>query len=279
MRMNAGRRVRVTALWLGPILTVLVLAAGVAQSGEQNYHIGVDDVLTVSVWDNKDLDQMVFVRPDGKISLPLLGEVQAGGLTVAELISRLAEMYGRTIKGAQVTVGVREIRSRPIFFVGGVAKAGPMQLTQELTLFQAISMAGGVVAGADLEKAFVLRGDKLIAIDFVKLIQKGDVSQNIKLIPGDTIVVPVAEVVYVQGEVKAPSSIKFTNDLTILKALAQAGGFTPLAAGSRVNLIRGEGTKRRTIRVNVDNIMRESGSAPDTLLQPNDIIIVPQRLF
>ena len=266
-------------LGLSLFVGLVFLPVAIGRAAQEDYRIGADDVLAISVWDNKDLDQVVFVRPDGKISLPLLGEVQAGGLTVAELAKKLGEMYSKTVRGAQVTVGVREIRSRPVFFVGGVLKAGPMQLTQDLTLLQAISLAGGLAPGADLESAFVLRGDKLIPVDFVRLIQKRDLSHNIKLQPGDTIVVPVADVIYVQGEVKQPGLIKFTKDLTMLKAIAQAGGFTGLAASKRVILLRGEGVRKENVQVNVEKMMGEPESSPDMLLRPNDLILVPQRLF
>src|SRR5205823_4837803 len=155
-------------------------------------------ILSISVWDNKDVDETVFVRPDGKISLPLLGEVQAGGLTVQELTSKLTQEYGKAIKNPNVMVGVKEIRSRPVFFVGGFGKTGPMHLTQ---------------------------------------------------------------------------------DWTLLQVIANAGGFTNLAAPNRVSVLRAEGSKKETLRVNVENIMRDPSSVPDVRLQPNDIIIVPQRLF
>lgn len=266
------------------LMVVLALAVPAGPAAAQaptppDYRIGVDDVLAISVWDNKDLDQVVFVRPDGRISLPLLGEVRAGGLTVAELARKLSEEYQKTVKGAQVTVSVREIRSRPVFFVGGVARPGPMQLTQELTLLQAISLAGGLLPTADLESAFVLRGTQRIPVDFVRLIQKADISQNLRLQPGDTVVVPVADVVYVQGEVKAPGAVKYTKDLTVVKAIVMSGGFTPLAAAKRVTLLRDNGGKRENLRVNVQQMMSDPESAPDLPLKPNDIIIVPQRLF
>jgi polysaccharide biosynthesis/export protein len=260
-------------------LAVLALLPGTAGAAPPDYRIGTDDVLAISVWDQKDLDTTVFVRPDGKISLPLLGEVQAGGLTVAELATKLNEEYGKTVKGAQVTVSIKDIRSRPIFFVGGVGKPGPLQLTQDLALLQAISLAGGLAPAADLESAFVLRNEQAIKVDFVQLIQKGDVRQNIKLQPGDTVVIPVAESVFVQGEVKTPGTLRYTKDLTMLKAIAQVGGFTNLAAPKRVTLLRGQGTKRENRRVNVEEMIKEPESAADFALQPNDIIIVPQRLF
>jgi len=264
------------------VASLLVLAGSArasAQQAQQAYRIGTDDVLNISVWDQKDLEQTVFVRPDGKISLSLVGEIQAGGVTVGELSSQLTELYGRTIRNAQVTVTVREIRSRPVFFIGGVAKPGPIQLTQQLTLLQALSAAGGLAPTADTESAYVLRGDKRIAVDFYRLMQKGDVSQNIVLAPGDTIVVPVADVVYVHGEVKTPGAVKFTKDLTILKAIVQAGGFTPLASPGKVSLLRTDGDKKESVRVNVSDIMTNPGNANDLPLRPNDVITVPQRLF
>jgi polysaccharide export outer membrane protein len=244
-----------------------------------SFRIGPEDVLAISVWDNKDLDRVVFVRPDGKISLPILGEVQAGGLTVADLTRQLNEAYAKTVKNALVTVSVQAINSRPIFFLGGVGRVGPMQLNQELTLLQAISAAGGVSESADLESAYVLRGNERIAVDFVKLLRQGDLTQNIMVQPGDTIVVPVAEIVFVQGEVRAPGVIKYTSDLTMVKAIAQAGGFTPLAAPKRVTLLRGGTAKKENMRVNVQEMMTDPDEAPDMALKPNDIIIVPERLF
>ena len=144
---------------------------------------------------------------------------------------------------------------------------------------QAISLAGGLAPTADLESAFVLRNEQAIPVDFVQLIQKGDVKQNVKLQPGDTVVIPVAESVFVQGEVKAPGALRYTKELTMLKAIAQVGGFTNLAAPKRVTLLRGQGTKRENRRVNVEEMIKEPEAAADFALRPNDIIIVPQRLF
>jgi polysaccharide biosynthesis/export protein len=278
--MMPERRFREVVALLGAAFLMVGLSYSVTGAQEykvQEYKVGVDDVLGIHVWDNKDLDQAVFVLPNGMISLPLAGEVQAAGLTVAELEQRLVNVYQKTVKVPRVTIVVKEIRSRPVFFIGGVGKPGPMQLTQDLTLLQAISLAGGLVEGADQESAFVLRGTEVIPVNLARLMHRADLSQNIRLQPRDTIVVPVADVVYVQGEVRAPRSVKYTNNLTILTAIAQAGGFTPLAAKGRVNLVRGEGGKRENIKVDVDEMM--SGSVRDLALKPNDIIIVPQRLF
>ena len=245
----------------------------------KDFIVGTEDVIEVQVWDNKDLNQVVFVRPDGKTSLPLAGEIQAAGKTVQELQDYLAAVYSKTVKGAAVTVIIREIRSRPIYFVGGFGKPGAMQLTRDLNLLQAVALVGGVAQGADAEKGFVLRKDQQIPIDFTKLTQKGDLTQNIKLEPGDSIVVPVADIVYVQGEVRAPGGVKYTQDLTLVRAITQAGGLTQMAAGGRVDILRGKGEKKERIRVDVDKMMRAGDGSHDFPVKPDDIILVPQRLF
>ncbi len=219
------------------------------------------------------------MRPDGRTSLPLVGEIAVAGKTVQQLQDHLTNVYEKTVKGAVVTVIVKDIKSRPVYFIGGFGKPGVMQLTRELTLLQGISVVGGVVPNADAEKGFLLRGDKRIPIDFNRLVQRGDLSQNPKLEPGDSIVVPLADAVYVNGEVKAPGAVKYSGDLTILKALTQVGGLTPLAAGGRVDVLRGNAEKKERIRVDVDKMMRSPDENPDMRLQPNDIIFVPQRLF
>ena len=273
-------RLRWLLLALSAAVLIVPLSSPRAQVSDKAYIIGPEDVLEVQVWERKDLNQTVFVRPDGRTSLPLVGEIMVAGKTIQELQDHLAKVYEKTVQSAVVTVIVKEIKSRPVYFVGGFGRPGPMQLTREMTLMQAISVVGGVVPGGDAENGYVLRADKRIAVDFYKLLQKGDLSQNPRLEPGDTVVVPIADLVYVQGEVRAPSPLKYTTDLTLLKAITQTGGFTPLAASGRVDLLRGRaGEKKERIRVDVDKIMRAPDENPDVILKPDDIIYVPQRLF
>lgn len=263
-------------------LVVLVAMLGVwvapVPAAGPEYKIGVDDVLAISVWDQKDLDQVVVVRPDGKISLPLVGEVEAAGTTAADLAARLTAAYSRTVRAAQVNVTVREIKSRTVYFLGGVVRQGPLQLTQELTVLQGLAAVGGPVPTADLESAFIMRGESRIPVNLLAIYQRGDVKQNVKLQPGDTIVVPNADAVYVQGEVKTPGQVKYAKGLTVVTAIAAAGGFTPLASTTRVRILRNDGTKKETFRANIDDIMSDPESK-DIPLKPNDVITVPQRLF
>jgi polysaccharide biosynthesis/export protein len=268
-----------------PFIALAVLVVGVAgwlstaTAAEPDYRIGTDDILNISVWDQKELDQIVTVRPDGKISLPLVGDIQAAGQTVAELSASLSTAYSRTVRGAEVTVSIREIRSRPVFLVGNVVRPGPMQLTHEMTVLQALAAAGGPIPNADLESAFVLRGEKRIPVNLHKMLQQGDTGQNLKLQPRDTLVVPNASAVYIQGEVKTPGQLKYSRDMTIATAIAAAGGFTPMAAPKRVTVTRDADGKRQVFRVNVSEILSDPAESKDLPLKPNDIVVVPQRLF
>jgi len=271
---------RFRRLPLSSIVPVLLSLFSVipAQGADEAYVIGAADVLEIQVWDNKDLNQVVFVRPDGKISLPLIGEMQAGGKTVQQLQKSLAELYAATVKGANVTVIVKEIKSRPVYFIGGFAKPGVEQLTRDLRLVQAISIVGGLLPTAG-DNGFVLRGDRRIPIDFTRLLQKGDVSQDMRLEPGDAVVAPLADAVYVHGEVKTPGAVKSTGDLTVLRAISQVGGVTPLAATGRVEILRVQGERKERIRVDLDKLMKAPDENPDVHLKPNDIVFVPTRLF
>ncbi len=277
--------------WLAMLPVMLLLGSLLASPGHaqsapsaqnaqtKDYIVGPEDVLDVQVWDNKDMNQVVFVRPDGKTSLPIVGEIQAAGKTVQELQDYLTAVYSKTVKGAAVTVIIREIKSRPVYFLGGFGKPGALQLMRDLTLLQAVALVGGVAPGADAENGFVLRKDKKIPVNFTKLLQKGDLTQDVQLEPGDSVVAPIADLVYLQGEVRVPGPVKFLPDLTVVKAITQGGGFTPMAAGGRVDIIRWKGEKRERIRVDVDKMMRAPDENPDVMLKPDDIVFVPQRLF
>jgi polysaccharide export outer membrane protein len=269
----SGRFLRVAFAVLVVFVPALAMAVAPAP-----YVIGPEDVLDIQVWDNKDLNFGGFVRPDGKISLPLLGEVHAADKTVQQFQDELTRLYEKTVKQPLVTVIVRDIKSRPVYFVGGFGRTGPLQLMRDLTLLEAASMVGIAPAG-DAEKGYVLRGDRRIPVDFDKLLKKGDLTQNLPLETRDIVVIPVAEKVYLQGEVKGAGVIKYTEDLTLLKAITEAGGLSPMAAGGRIDILRTEGEKKVRFRVNLDKILDGSDKNPDVKLKPDDIIFVPQRLF
>jgi polysaccharide export outer membrane protein len=164
-----------------------------AQPKPSEYVIGPQDELDISVWKEPDLSRKVPVRPDGKISLPLLNDVQAAGLTPTQLADSIKEMLRKYVTQPQVTVIVTAMNSQRIFVLGEVNKPGALQLLPGMTVIQAIASAGSFTQFANEKKIYVLRdeGGKQNRYFFnYKLAIRGDTSQNIDLKPGDTIVVP-----------------------------------------------------------------------------------------
>ena len=160
---------------------------------DPSYVIGPDDVLQVTVWKEPTLSGTFPVRPDGMISMVLLGDVKASGLTTADLTTTLTTMYKKYVQDPIVTVAVAQDTSQRIFIVGEVGHVGPVQITPGMTVLQAISAAGGVTPYAQKNRIYILRGPqgKQEKIPFnYKAAFRGDNSQDIALKPNDTVVVP-----------------------------------------------------------------------------------------
>jgi len=158
------------------------------------YVIGADDVLAVLFWREKDLSADVAVRPDGKITLPLLNDVEAAGLTPEQLRDRLSKAASQYVEDPNVTVVVKAINSRKVFITGNIAKPGPYPLSGPTTVLQLLAMAGGVHEFAKIDRILIMRTEngKPVAHKFnYKDVAEGKkLSQNIELQPGDTVVVP-----------------------------------------------------------------------------------------
>ena len=261
----------VSLLWL--LLAAVPLLAA-------EYVIGAADVLFISVLGNKDLDTVSSVTPGGKISFPLVGDVQAAGLTVEELAAALTRMLSEKIRSPVVSVSLREINSYRVYVLGGVARPGVLSSKSQITLLQALALAGGVTPGADLTLGYVARGNKRLDADFRKLVMQGDLSQNIILKPEDVVVVPTSpkNAVFVMGEVRNPGTIPLEPEggYTILQLLARAGGFSQFAKPSRTVIIREEGSGKQIIPVDVQKIIDNPQEAKDVVLKPGDVVFVPQ---
>ena len=166
--------------------------AGVATP--PGYTIGTDDVLSVLFWREKDLSGDVVVRPDGLITLPLINDVQAAGLTTEQLRERLTAAAGRFVTDPNVTVVVKAINSRKVFITGQVGKPGPYPLTGPTSVLQLIATAGGLQEFAKKDKIVILRheGGKQVTFKFNygQVMEQKNLQQNIELKPGDTVLVP-----------------------------------------------------------------------------------------
>lgn len=165
-----------------------------AGAEDPSYRIGAEDVLRVDVWREDQLTRTVPVRPDGKITLPLLNDVQAAGITPMELASVIREGLKKFITNPQVTVSVTEINSRHIYVNGEVNKSGAYQLLPHMTVLQALSGSGGFTAFARTKNIYVLRNENgnsiRIPFNFKEAIKGKNPGQNIELQPGDVVVVP-----------------------------------------------------------------------------------------
>lgn len=158
-----------------------------------SYVIGAEDALQVTVWKEPTLTGTFPVRPDGMISMVLVGDVSAAGLTPMQLGKNIEARLKKYIQDPSVSVVVTAVNSQRIFVIGEVSKVGPLMLSPGMTPLQAISAAGGVTTFANSKRIYILRGaqGKQVKIPFnYKLALKGDNKQLISLQPGDTIVVP-----------------------------------------------------------------------------------------
>lgn len=162
-------------------------------AGGPQYRIGAEDVLRVAVWENTQLTQDVVVRPDGKISFPLVQDVQAEGLTAAELADVLHQKLLAFVKEPQVSVIVTQVNAPKIFVVGSVTRPGPYPLRSDTSVLQALSLAGGFTQFASPRSIKLVRGlgakQEVRKINYYSLID-GSGDGNYLLMPGDTIVVP-----------------------------------------------------------------------------------------
>jgi polysaccharide biosynthesis/export protein len=159
-----------------------------------DYVIGPEDQLSIVFWRDKDLSAEVVVRPDGKISLPLLNDVQASGLTPEQLRLSVTEQAKRYLEDPTASVVVKQINSRKVFITGEVDKPGTYPLAGPTTILQLIATAGGLREYAEREKIVVLRNESGRQVNYrfnyKEVVQQKNTQQNIQLKPGDTVVVP-----------------------------------------------------------------------------------------
>jgi polysaccharide biosynthesis/export protein len=168
-------------------------ASAPAPSNSADYVIGSDDTLHISVWKEPDLTATLPVRPDGKISLPLLNDLPAAGLTPMQLAASITEKLKKYIADPRVTVVVAAMNSRRIFVSGEVAHSGAMPLLPHMTMLQALS-AAGFTQFANLKKIYLLRTENgqqvKLPFNYKEVVKGKNPQQNIMLQPGDTVVVP-----------------------------------------------------------------------------------------
>jgi polysaccharide biosynthesis/export protein len=247
-----------------------------------DYKIGTRDLLEIRVFELAELNQTVRVAEDGSVSLSLIGKVDVGGLTAQELEKKLATLLDQKYtKASHVTVFIKEYQKVAVF--GGVGRPGNYELVGPTTLLQVISLAGGLTQDA-MGEIFIFRQGKdgqktKITVNLLNLISRGDQNLNIDLQPNDVVNIPVDRLltIYIYGEIRTPGAIQFkqSHKITLLQAIAQAGGPTEWAAKSRVMIKRKAKDSGREMQIPVNLKAVIAGKISDIMLEEGDVIIVP----
>jgi len=262
-------------LVLNVFLICLVLGTGPLYAVEAEYFVGNGDVLDINVYENEDLSTTVRVTADKTIRVPLIGEVSVNSLTVSQVSRKLEGLFADGyLVNPQVDVFIKEYRSKKATILGQVRNPGLFELRGETTLLEFISKAGGMmidagnVATIKRKKIGKIQEDN-ITIDLKHLIEEGDTSLNIPIKDGDSVYIAKADNFYVSGEIKKPDSYKLDSDVTVIKAITRAGGFSKIAAKGKVRIIRIiDGKKQVLENVNMDEAVL-----------PDDVIVVPESFF
>ena len=252
-----------------------------------DYRIGQQDLLEIRVFGVDELDQTVRVSGDGSITMPLLGRLDVAGLSKTEVERTIAGMLSeRFVQDPQVTVFIKEFESRKVAVSGEVREPGTYEMLGSKTLLEMISMAGGL--GAELGEEIIIfrRGDgnqtERLAVDLTRLVYQADPSVNLTVQPGDIIYVPAVEKIriFVSGAVNSPNlyEVPRNEPVTVLKAITLAGGTTERAADKRIQIMRSaEDGSLVSLNVNLRKVRR--GKEEDLVLQPDDIVLVPEAFF
>jgi len=281
-------KTRISMLALG-LTAVLVLQASAGQAGEGvEYRVGPKDVLQVDVYGVEALTNLeVTISEVGRITLPLLGEVDINGLTKSEVEAKLAGLLRATfLRNPQVTVLIKQYQSRVVYIIGAVQKPGIYPLLSRQTLLETLVTAGGPTPAAGPEVIVVRKSSgeegRSLRIPLQSLMYKVDSRLDIPLQPNDVVNVPADRnvTVYILGAVKSPGAleVKLSSLPTLLKAVTKAGGFTDRANQRDVRIRRTDARGEETeIKVNVRDII--TGRKKDVPLEPEDVIIVRESIF
>ena len=271
MTQQIGKLLRILTAMLLVAMTFPTVAAESVPT-QTDYPLGAGDELKINVFDHPELQTELRVSEGGSITFPLIGEVKTAGLSVHQLERTIARALetGGFVRQAQVSVLVEDFQSQHFSVLGQVAKPGQYPLVTKTNVVGALSAAGGTINLVAADEATLLRGDGThIGIDLISLFE-GDARQNLPIAAGDTLYVPKAAQFYIYGEVQHPGAYRLERRMTVSQAISTGGGLTPRGTDHRVVVRRREYKAGKEKEVSVDR---------DELVQPDDVIMVKERLF
>ena len=255
----------------------LSMAKDLMTVSRSEFVLGPEDTIQISVYRHDDLTMETTIGPWGMITYYLIGDVQAAGLTQYELRDSIRKGLSKYIRNPEVVVKVTAYRSRKIFMLGEINKPGVYQMRNNMTLLEAISEAGGITSDAYLSGAYVVREGQILLVNFHELIKKGNTGENIPLLPNDAIYIPDnrEQKVYVLGEVNRQSAVPMQDGLTLLGAIAEAGGFNKDAQKDSVVVMRGNFSAPEIMIIDA----KQPNVAGNIPLAQGDIIYVATSSF
>lgn len=261
-----------------PLLLFLLLPT---TSLAEEYVVAENDVLFVSVWGEEALSVTAKVRPDGKITIPGLRDVQAAGLTPMALTDVLEERLATMVQNPILTVTVQEIAPRRLYVFGeGVETAGPLSLPPQSSLLQGLASLSNTKS-ADFSRAYLMRAGTIIKENLHGLYVDGDVTQDILLQGNDFLFIPRLKDpnVYVLGAVNDPRFIPHRQGLTLLEAVLEAGGFSPMARENRTSVVRKQQDDEDLVIPVRGKDLLQGDTTQNIELLPGDYVIVREGLF
>lgn len=280
--------------WMGRLAatlstTCLLLATLAPAARAEDYVLGSDDVVAVSVWLHPELERVVTINADGNVVLPPVGEIKAAGMTAKQLSDKIADRLSAYLRQTTtVTVTVQQFMSHSIYVSGAVAKPGRYGFERIPTLPDVLGQAGGALPGADLSGVQVLRkeGDarRTIQADLSAALRTGDATGLPALRPGDTVVIPGAsatgapagEGVGVIGEVTKPGLYAASGSQDLWSMIATAGGLTTRANWTDVRVLTRSEGGQAVSRVNLREAL-DHGSRGVVPIKPGDVVVVMPR--
>lgn len=260
------------------VLGMLLLSPLTVIAGD--YVVGEGDGLDIAVWGVKELTFAVKVRPDGKITVPGLGDVLASGQTPTELQSSLSGKLKELVKNPIVTVTVREITNSKVYIFGGGIKSGVYDLYRRTTLLQLLCTLGELKT-ADLKRSYLLRNGKKIKEDFYRLVISGETGDDILLESSDSLFIPLLldKSIYILGAVNTPKAIEYRDGMTVMEAILESGGFTKFADQDDIVIRRKDGQEGMSLTVKAKKLFKEGDLSQNIGLKPGDYILVKESFF
>ena len=242
----------------------------------EDYLIGKGDVLEISVWGVPEMSRSVTVRPDGKITLPAVGDVLADRKTPVVLSQEISQQMKKYIKEPIVTVSVERIINNRVYITGG-GISRVFDMTKETTLLKLLSELGDL-SGVDLRRAYLSRNKEKINTDFYSLYFEGAMEQDIALKAEDIIFIPSnrLNLVYVMGAVATPQNLQFYEGMKVMDAILATGGFTEFAKEGSVYVISKDKEKRK---IDLKQVVRGKDISANVALKPGDYVIVEESIF